>query len=43
MIKKTRTGYQVVSESGRPLSKPSLSKEDARKRLKQVEFFKRKK
>lgn len=42
MIKKTKSGYQVTSEKGKPLSKPTLSKSDAKKRLQQVEYFKRK-
>jgi hypothetical protein len=42
MIKKTGTGYQVKSESGKNLSKPNLSKADAHKRLAQVEAFKKK-
>jgi len=42
MIKKTKQGYQVKSESGRNLSKPDLSKKEAEKRLRQVEYFKRK-
>lgn len=40
MIKKTPQGYVVKSESGRALSKPSLSKAAAEKRLAQVEMFK---
>lgn len=43
MIVKTKQGYQVKSESGKPLSKPNLTKEQAKKRLAQVEFFKNKK
>lgn len=43
MIKKTKGGYQVKSEGGKPLSKPNLTKEQAEKRLKQVEYFKNKK
>ena len=42
MIVKTKRGYQVKSESGKNLSKPNLSKKKAKKRLKQVEFFKAK-
>ena len=42
MIKKRGNGYQVTSESGRPLSKPGLSKKAAKKRLQQVEYFKHK-
>ena len=43
MIVKTSQGHQVKSESGRNLSKPDLSKKQAQKRLKQVEYFKHKK
>ena len=43
MIVKTSQGHQVESEKGKPLSKPNLSKSDAQKRLKQVEYYKRKK
>lgn len=39
-IKKTENGYQVVSEEGKPLSKDNLSKDKAKKRLQQVEYFK---
>lgn len=42
MIKKTKQGYQVVSEKGKPLSKPNLTKKQAEKRLRQVEYFKHK-
>lgn len=43
-IVKTGKGYQVKSEkTGKPLSKPGLSKEAAKKRLQQVEYFKHKK
>ena len=41
MIVKTKQGYQVRSESGRNLSKPNLTKQQAQKRLAQVERFKR--
>lgn len=40
MIKKTKQGYQVTSEKGKPLSKSNLSKEEADKRLQEVEMFK---
>lgn len=43
MIKKTKKGYKVVSEKGKNLSKPNLSKDAALKRLIQVEYFKHKK
>jgi hypothetical protein len=42
MIKKTSKGYQVKSEKGKNLSKPNLTKEEAKKRLQQVEYFKHK-
>jgi len=40
MIRKTQNGYQVKSEGGKNLSKPNLNREQAEKRLRQVEFFK---
>lgn len=41
MIKKTKKGYEVVSETGKKkLSKDTLSKEQAKKRLAQIEGFK---
>lgn len=40
MIVKTKKGYKVVSESGKALSKDNLTKKEAEKRLKQVEYFK---
>jgi hypothetical protein len=43
MIRKTAKGYQVKSESGKNLSKPDMTKEQATKRLRQVEYFKHKK
>jgi hypothetical protein len=44
MIKKVKGGYKVVSEkSGKNLGGPYKSKEEAKKRLQQVEFFKRRK
>ena len=39
MIVKAGSGYQVKSESGKNLSKPGMSKEQAERRLKQVEWF----
>jgi len=42
-IRKTKSGHQVVSKKGKPLSKKNLSKKAAVKRLKQVEYFKKKK
>ena len=41
-IRKTKSGYQVKSEGGKNLSKPTLTKEGAEKRLRQVEYFKHK-
>ena len=44
MIKKVKDGYKVVSEkTGKNLGGPYKSKKQAKKRLQQVEFFKRKK
>ena len=43
MIKKVAKGYKVMSEKGKNLGGPYKSKKQAEKRLKQVEFFKRKK
>lgn len=42
MIKKTKSGYKVVSKSGKNLSRPNLTKAQATKRLRQVEYFKHK-
>lgn len=44
MIKKVKGGYKVLSENGKKnLGGPYKSKEEAEKRLRQVEFFKRNK
>ena len=43
MIKKTKEGYEVKSEGGKNLSKKNLSKEQAKKRLREIEYFKKKK
>jgi hypothetical protein len=44
MIKKTKDGYKVVSESGnKNLGGPYKTKREALKRLRQVEFFKHRK
>jgi hypothetical protein len=43
MIVKRKDGYHVVSEKGRNLGGPYKTREAAKKRLKQVEHFKRKK
>lgn len=40
MIKKSKSGYKVVSEKGKNLGGPYKSKEQAAKRLRQVEYFK---
>lgn len=43
MIVKTSKGYVVKSESGKTLSKPYTTKQQAQKRLNQIEYFKSKK
>jgi hypothetical protein len=44
VIKKVKGGYNVLSEkTGKNLGGPYKTKEEAKKRLKQVEFFKRRK
>jgi len=43
MIKKGKGGYTVVSSKGRNLGGPYKTLEEAKKRLRQVEFFKRRK
>jgi len=40
MIVKTSKGFQVIGEDGKPLSKDNLTKEQAEKRLKEIEKFK---
>jgi hypothetical protein len=43
MIKKVKQGYKVLSEKGKNLGGPYRTKAEAEKRLKQVEYFKRRK
>ena len=43
MIVKVREGYQVLSSKGRNLGGPYRTLEEAKRRLRQVEFFKRRK
>ena len=43
MIVKTGKGYMVKSEKGRNLGGPYKSREEAQKRLRQVEYFKHRK
>lgn len=43
MIVKLRDGYQVVSSTGKHLGGPYKTLEEAKKRLRQVEFFKHRK
>jgi hypothetical protein len=44
MIRKVKKGYKVVSEDGKKnLGGPYKTKAEAQKRLRQVEFFKRRK
>lgn len=40
MIRKTKSGYKVLSEKGKNLGGPYKSKAAAEKRLRQVEYFK---
>jgi hypothetical protein len=40
MIRKTKRGFEVLSEEGKPLSKDNLTREQAKRRLYQVEWFK---
>ncbi len=42
MIRKVKEGYRVVSESGRNMG-TYPTKEEAKKRLQQIEYFKHKK
>lgn len=43
MVKKVSGGYKVYSEKGKPLSRTYSTKEQAQKRLNQIEYFKSKK
>jgi len=43
MIKKVKGRYKVLSEKGRNMGGPYKTREEAAKRLRQVEFFKHKK
>lgn len=43
MIVKTQKGYVVKSESGKTLSKPYPTKEQAQNRLREIEYWKNKK
>lgn len=43
MIVKTNKGYVVKSEAGKTLSKPYPTRQQAQKRLSQIEYFKNKK
>ena len=40
MIKKVKEGYKVLSEKEKNLGGPYKTREEAEKRLRQVEFFK---
>ena len=40
MIRKTKEGYEVLSHTGKALSAPNLTHEEAVKRLQAVEYFK---
>jgi hypothetical protein len=39
MIRKKKDGYRVLSEKGKNLGGPYKTKKEARKRLRQVEYF----
>ena len=43
MIKKVKGGYKVLSSKGKNLGGPYKTLEEAKKRLRQVEFFKHRK
>jgi hypothetical protein len=43
MIKKVKSGYKVLSSKGKNLGGPYKTLGEAKKRLRQVEFFKRSK
>jgi len=44
MTRKTSAGYKVLSEkTGKSLGEPDKTRAEAKKRLRQVEFFKRRK
>ena len=44
MIKKTKHGFQLVSKTtGKPLTKTNITKKEAVKREKQINYFKHKK
>ena len=43
MIRPAKGGYKVYSESGKPLSKTYPTKQQAQKRLREIEYFKNKK
>jgi hypothetical protein len=43
MIKKSKEGYRVLSSKGRILGGPYKALEEAKKRLRHVEFFKHRK
>jgi hypothetical protein len=40
---KTKSGFMVISKKGKKLSKKNLTKKQANKRLRQIEYFKHKK
>ena len=43
MIRKTKAGYKVLSEKGKNMGGPYRTLAEAKKRLRQVEYFKRSK
>lgn len=43
MIRSVKGGYKVYSKSGKPLSKTYSTRQQAEKRLSQIDYFKSKK
>ena len=43
MVKQTSKGWVVKSKKGKTLSKPYSTKSEAEKRLRQIEYFKKRK
>jgi len=41
MIRKTSSGLVVLSEKGKRMSKPDLTKQEAEHRIRQIEHYKR--
>lgn len=43
MVRKVSGGWKVYSEKGKPLSRTYSTKEQAQERLREIEYYKRKK